>query len=680
LSGERRSNRLINEKSLYLLEHAFNPVEWYPWGDEAFVKAKRENKPIFLSIGYSTCHWCHVMAHESFENDGIASILNKNFVSIKVDREERPEIDEIYMRAVMSMHGQGGWPLSVFLTPELKPFYGGTYFPPVPRHGLPAFPQLLEFISDLWAKKRDEIIKDSEELTRSLQSSYSRNQPGELTTSVLDECYGQLISVFDEQYGGFSTAPKFPLPNYLEFLLRYYKRSKKETALKVVKRTLQCMAAGGIHDQLGGGFHRYSTDRFWLVPHFEKMLYDNAQLAKVYLEAFQLTGDDSLISTATDTLEWMLREMRSPEGGFYSAQDADTPDGEGFYYTWTPEELRKALGAEDSRMVQEFYRVTDEGNFEDGRSILSVNQGLKQVVSKHGPDPDATGQILKNSKAKLLAVRQTRRRPLTDDKVISSWNGLAISAFASAYQVTGQQKYLDAASDAAGFLLHNLMKGDRLMRRYQGGEVAFEGALEDYAFVVSALIDMYETTFHASWLRQGIALTEKMIELFWDSAAGGFFNSSGDLILKVKDSYDGPTPSGNSVAALSLLRLSGLTGEENYRLKAEQTLKIFSNAMEASPSSHTYLMCALDFWFGSREIVVAGPIDDSFSRQAKVEIWKRYLPDKVLASTDGTIPEIRQLTEGKTTIGGRPAIYICRNFACRSPITDLASLGQELDA
>ncbi len=680
MTSDRKPNRLAAEKSPYLLQHAHNPVDWYPWGPEALQRAKSEDKPIFLSIGYSTCHWCHVMERESFENERIAKMLNGSFIPIKVDREERPEIDEIYMKAVVAMHGQGGWPLSVFLTPDLKPFYGGTYFPPIPSHGLPSFPEVLYFVSDLWKNKKDEITRESDEMMRALQQTYVPQEREDLPKSLLDDAYVQLTSSLDEQYGGFGPAPKFPLPTYMEFLLRYYRRNHKEPAIKAVKRTLQSMAAGGIHDHVGGGFHRYSTDRFWLVPHFEKMLYDNAQLARVYLEAYQVTAERSFLDTATDVLEWMLREMRDPDGGFYSAQDADTPDGEGYYYTWTPSEVAAVVGEKESRLLDEFFGVSAEGNFEGGRSILHVNSSLDRLASKNGVDVETAKKILSEAKAKLFVARQTRTRPATDDKVISSWNSLAVSALAQAYQATGEQRYLEAANAAADFLQGKLIKGGRLLRRYRDGDAAFDGSLDDYAFTAASLLDLYETTFEGERLRQALALTDKMLELFWDDSTGAFANASGDLLLKVKEGYDGPTPSGNSAAALTLLRLSELTGREDFRLKAERTMRYFAEAMESSPTSHSYMLCALDFWLGSREIVVVGTRGDPQLQLVLTEIWRRFLPDKVLATPDEGVPEIDSLTQGKTSTGGKPTVYICQNFACRSPVTELDILKKALDA
>ena len=674
-------NRLINEKSPYLLRHAYNPVGWYPWGDEAFAKAKKEDKPIFLSIGYASCHWCSVMSRESFEDEKIVSKLNEGFVPIKVDREERPDLDEVYMKSVIAINGQGGWPLSVFLTPDLKPFYGGTYFPPRPAHGLPSFSQLLDFISDLWKNKRDEIVKNSDELTGHLERDYKLHSREMLSRSILDSAYAELVSNADEQFGGFSGAPKFPLPNYHEFLLRYYGRTRKEPALRAVKKTLQSMSAGGIHDHLGGGFHRYSTDRYWLVPHFEKMLYDNALLARVYLETYQVTGESEFLDTALDTLEWMLREMRGPEGAFHSAQDADTRDGEGYYYTWTPMETEKILGKKESSMVNEFFGVVPEGNFEGGRSILHVASSLERVVTKFATDLGTAKEILEVSRAKLLDARRKRDRPAVDDKILSSWNGLAISALAVAYQVTGERKYLDASAKAADFVLGTLVVSGKLFRRYRDGAVAIDGTLEDYSFLASGLLDLYEAGFNPSYLREAMRLAQTMSELFWDGQEGAFFmSSSRDVLVKVKEGYDGPIPSGNAAAAMALLRLSEFTGRQEFREKAETTLKAFGDSMESSPFSHTYMLCALDFWFGSKEVVVAGSMTDRATQEMVREVQRHFLPNKVVALAGGGFSEIASLTDGKTEKDGKPTVYICENFACQSPITELQSLKKQLEA
>jgi len=681
LTAERLPNRLAREKSPYLLMHSRNPVDWFPWGEEAVNKAKSEDKPIFLSIGYSTCHWCHRMEAESFEDGKIAAVLNERFVPIKVDREERPDLDEVYMKSVIAINGHGGWPLSVFLTPDLKPFYGGTYYPPTPAHGLPSFSGLLDFISELWKNRRDEIVKNSEEIMSQLKEEYELHPVDALPRSILDGAYAQLVSSLDEQFGGFSGAPKFPLPNYHEFLLRYYSRTKKQPALRAVKKTLVSMALGGIHDQIGGGFHRYSTDRYWLVPHFEKMLYDNVLLAKIYLEAYQVTGESVFLLTAVDTLEWMLREMRGPEGAFYSAQDADTPDGEGYYYTWTPKETEEVLGKEYSSLINELFGVVPDGNFEGGRSILHMTGSLEKVASKFSSDSGKVKEVMEESRARLLEARQKRSRPAVDDKILSSWNGLAISALAYAYQATGERRYLDACAKAAGFILEKLVVSDKLFRRYRDGEVAVEGTLEDYSFLAAGLLDLYESGFNPSHLRAAVRLAETMIQLLWDSAGGGFFMSSHpEVLVKVKEGYDGPTPSGNAVAALTLLRLSEFTGRQDFREKAELTLKAFGGSMESSPYSHTYMLCALDFWLGSKEMVVAGAAGEKVVQDMVSEIHRRFLPNKVLALAADDVPEILPLTEGKTEIAGKPAVYICEDFSCKSPITGLDSLKKQLDA
>ncbi|HUH99757.1 MAG TPA: thioredoxin domain-containing protein, partial [Nitrososphaerales archaeon] len=427
--AEGKANRLFKEKSPYLLQHAFNLVDWYPWGEEAFAKARSEDKPIFLSIGYSTCHWCHQMAHESFEDERVASILNEKFVSIKVDREERPDLDEVYMKSVMTLTGHGGWPLSVFLTTDLKPFYGGTYWPPFPRNGLPGFGDVLNFIAETWKSKRQEVVLSSEEITKAISNEYALKGQGTLSKLLLDNAYAVVLSTHDSQFGGFGRAPKFPLPSYLDFLLRYNARTGKGSALTPVLKTLDTMAAGGIHDHLAGGFHRYSTDRYWLVPHFEKMLYDNALLARVYADAFRATRMGRYAATARDTLDWVLEEMTSSEGGFYSAQDADTRDGEGYYYTWKPDEVSKVIGEKDGALFCEFYGVTKEGNFEGKRSILSVSSTLEKAATKFGLSIEEAEKDLARAKAVLLTARRERTRPSVDDKILAAWNGLAISGF-----------------------------------------------------------------------------------------------------------------------------------------------------------------------------------------------------------------------------------------------------------
>ncbi|MCS4540299.1 MAG: thioredoxin domain-containing protein [Thaumarchaeota archaeon] len=682
MNEQRRPNRLAKEKSPYLLKHAYNPVDWYIWGDEAFTKAKSEEKPIFLSIGYSSCHWCAVMERESFENEKIAKILNENFVPIKVDREERPDVDEVYMKAVTSLTGQGGWPLSVFLTPELKPFYGGTYFPPEPRHGLPGFLQLLEFASSLWREKRSEVEQNAEELTRVIRENYVVRPHDSISQRLLDDAYAGLVSSFDPEHGGYGGPPKFPLPTCIQFMLRYHLRTKKELALKSAVKTLRSMSLGGIHDHLGGGFHRYSTDGKWLIPHFEKMLYDNALLSVAYLEAYQLTRDDLFHQTARDILDWILREMAGREGGFYSAQDADTEDGEGFYYSWTTEEIVSRLGAKTGEMITHYFGVTPAGNFEEGRSILHVTTTTEDAASKFRLSQDEMSRMLNDSRQILLDARLKRKRPAVDDKILTSWNGLAISAFARAYQVLREERYLAAAERSASFILSNLYKQGILLRRYRDGETAIQGTLEDYSFLLQGLLDLYEASFEPSLLQRAVPLARQMVELFWDKQEGGFFlnSSSQELIVRVKEAYDGPTPSGNSVAALDLLRLWEMTGDEGLREMAETTIKLFGERLENEPTAHTFMLMAVDFLLGPRKEVVV--VDSRIDRASPLirEIQSRFLPNKVvvLLSGNSTVAEISHLVEGKVMVDGKPTAYICENFACKNPINEVTVLRNEL--
>jgi len=683
MEGTKKPNRLIKEKSPYLLEHAYNPVDWFPWGEEAFTKAKAEDKPIFLSIGYSTCHWCHVLAAESFEDEKTAAILNEKFVPIKVDREERPDLDEVYMKAVTTLTGHGGWPLSVFLTPDLKPFYGGTYFPPVPRHGLPGFPEVLNFIADTWKSKRQEVVQSSDEITKAISDGYALRAEGALSKVLLDNAYAVVLSAHDSQFGGFGRPPKFPLPSYLGFLLRYNARTGKGSALGPVMKTLDAMADGGIHDHLAGGFHRYSTDRYWLVPHFEKMLYDNALLAKVYADAYRSTRMRRYAATASDTLEWILEEMTSPEGGFFSAQDADTPEGEGYYYTWTPSEVSEVLGKEDGAIFCEHYGVSPEGNFEGGRSILSVTKTAERTASKLGLTVDQVEEALRRGRDALLKARRQRNRPRVDDKVLASWNGLAISGFACTYQALQDERYLSAATRSADFILTKLVKrgtSPMLQRRYRDGEVAIEGNLEDYSFLIAGLLDLYEASFDKRWMSASIMLAEEMTTVFWDAERGGFFlTPPGREIVAIKEGYDGPTPSGNSVAALDLLRLAEFTGNQDFREMAETTLKLFVDAMESTPTGYLEMLAAVDFFFGSKEVVVAsGWRPDELDSMVR-EIRTRYLPTKVLVLADGD-PATAQLTEGKGSIKGMPTVYVCENFACKAPVTSVEELKRQLDA
>ncbi len=549
---ERKVNNLANEKSPYLLQHAENPVNWYPWGDTAFEKAKKEDKPIFLSIGYATCHWCHVMAHESFEDEDVAQLLNKDFIAIKVDREERPDIDNIYMSVCQAMTGSGGWPLSIFLTPEAKPFYAGTYFPKVGRMGMPGLIDILKHIAMVWEGDRTRLIEASEKVTGHISVKLGPHKiPTALGKETLETGYEQLRERFDPENGGFGSSPKFPTPHQLTFLLRWHKRNSDSTALEMVEKTLEAMRRGGIFDQIGFGFHRYSVDSEWLVPHFEKMLYDQAMLAMAYTEAFQVTGKDNFAQVAREIFTYVLRDMTAPEGGFYSAEDADSEGKEGLFYVWTPKEIKDQLGEKLGGLVCRFYDVTEAGTFEEGRSIPHMPLSLKAFAELEGFSLTKFEASLEDARHRLYQVREKRVHPLKDDKVLTSWNGLMIAAFAKGYQVFGDQEYADAAKRAADFVLKNLKATDgRLLRRYRQGDAAYPAYLDDYVFLVWGLIELYEATFDVSYLEEAVTLNSAMVDIFWDKQDGGlYFTGTGNeqLITRSKEIYDGAIPSGNSV-------------------------------------------------------------------------------------------------------------------------------------
>jgi len=666
-----RLNRLSKEKSPYLLEHATNPVDWWPWGKEAFARAKNDNKPIFLSIGYSTCHWCHQLARESFEDQKTAAFINKNFIPIKVDREERPEVDAYYMGAVRAITGGGGWPLSVFLTPDLKPFYGGTYFPPKPGYGMPSFMQVLEFVSNLWKDRRDEVISNTQQVLQAITPP-APEERAVLEREVLDEGYSTMVSSFDPERGGFGGAPKFPLPGALGFLLRYHRRSGKELALRAVLKTLDEMMAGGIRDHVGGGFHRYSTDRVWLVPHFEKMLYDNALLATVYAEAYQVTRKEEYAEVVRETLGWIRSEMKDGGGGFYSAQDADTAEGEGTYYTWTPEEVEKAAGKTAGTVFARLYGVTKTGNFE-GRTILHMDAGTSLTAVERGNASRA--------KEALYRARVKRLRPATDNKVLTSWNGLAISALAFASVVLAEPEFAEDARRAARFVLDRLSNEGRLMRRYAGGEAALEGTLEDYAFFVQGLLDLFEATSEPMWLEEAVRLTRVMLDEYEDVEEGGFYLTISAEPVRLRESYDGPTPSGNSVAVLDLIRLSELTGKTSYRESAERTLKAFAGEVQRQPSAHVVMLEGLDLILnGTREIVISAPTRKA-AEEMKAEVYRTFLPDKVVLTATpasyGRLSKVSALLDGREPRSKAKA-YVCQNFVCKLPADSVEALRSQL--
>ena len=679
-------NRLTDETSPYLLQHANNPVDWYPWGPEALERAAAEDKPILLSVGYSACHWCHVMERESFENDDIARQMNDSFVSVKVDREERPDIDSIYMTAVQAMTGRGGWPMTVFLTPDGKPFYGGTYFPPEDRGGMPGFPRVLEAMANAYRQDRGSIDSATESLLEQMRrvSAFAPRGDRLVAPGDLSRAFAGLASQFDDRHGGLGMEPKFPQPMVYEFLLRYYARTGDLQALRIVELTLERMALGGIYDQLGGGFHRYSTDAFWLVPHFEKMLYDNALLVKLYLHAYQATGKPLYRRVVEETLAYVTREMTHPSGGFYSAQDADSEGEEGKFFVWRPEQIVKILGRTDADVVNRYYGVTAVGNFE-GRSILHVTEGLPNLAQELGMTEDELTAGIDRSRATLLQERDLRIKPGLDDKVITSWNGLMMGAFAEAAAVLDRPDYAAIAARNAAFLLDALRRDGRLLRSYKDGRAGGQGFLEDYAFVVSGLLSLHEATFEERWLREAIALTRDMAALFGDPQQEGvFYDTASDhekLIVRPRDITDNATPCGSSMAADVLLRMAVITGDESLRRIAAASVRSAATLLERAPIGAGQWLSALDLYLSSpKEIVIVGPVSDDGTRALLAEVHKGYSPNRVLLGHPGKAapPDDLPLLEARGMIGGAPTAYVCEGYVCDLPVTTPADLAAQL--
>ena len=679
-------NRLSNETSPYLLQHANNPVDWYPWGPEALERAAAEDKPILLSVGYSACHWCHVMERESFENDDIARRMNESFISVKVDREERPDIDSIYMTAVQAMTGRGGWPMTVFLTPDGKPFYGGTYFPPEDRGGMPGFPRVLEAMASAYREDRGAVDSATSSLLEQMRrvSAFSPRGDRLVAPGDLSRAFAGLASQFDDRHGGLGMEPKFPQPMVYEFLLRYYARTGDLQALRIVELTLERMALGGIYDQLGGGFHRYSTDAFWLVPHFEKMLYDNALLARLYLHAYQATGKPLYRRVVEETLAYVTREMTDPAGGFYSAQDADSEGEEGKFFVWRPEQVARLLGRADADVVNRYYGVTEVGNFE-GRSILHVTQSLPDLARELDMTEDDLTGVIGRAKAKLLQERELRIKPGLDDKVITSWNGLMMGAFAEAAAVLDRPDYAAVAARNAGFLLDALRQDGRLLRSYKDGRAGGQGFLEDYAFVVSGLLSLHEATFEEHWLREAIVLTRDMVALFGDTQQEGvFYDTASDhekLIVRPRDISDNATPCGSSVAADALLRMAVITGDESLRRIAAASIRSASTLLERAPIGAGQWLSALDLYLSSpKEIVIVGPVSDARTRALLAEVHRGYSPNRVLLGHPGDAdpPADLPLLEGRSMIGGSPTAYVCEGYVCDLPVTTPADLAAQL--
>jgi uncharacterized protein YyaL (SSP411 family) len=669
-------NRLQFETSPYLLQHAHNPVDWYPWGEEAFRRAQAEDKPILLSVGYSACHWCHVMERESFENEQIAALMNEWFINVKVDREERPDIDQIYMTAVQAMTGHGGWPMTVFLTPDGHPFYGGTYYPPEDRRGLPAFPRVLRAVADAYRSRRGDVIESARQITAHLRQAQALGgAPEPLHPAILDRAVQAMAPSFDPGEGGFGGAPKFPQPMILDFLLRQAARTGDARPRAMAELTLRKMAEGGIYDHLGGGFHRYSTDDAWLVPHFEKMLYDNAQLARVYLAAFQLTGDPFYRRIVDETLAYVIREMTAPTGGFYSSQDADSEGVEGKFYVWTLDEVRSVLGEQDARVFALVYDVTAEGNFEH-TNVLHVARTPDAAARDLQLAPADVEQALARARRRLFEAREQRAKPGRDDKVLTSWNGLMLRAFAEAAAVLGHDGYRQVAERNATFVLDTLRPNGRLLRSWKDGRAQILGYLEDYANLTDGLIALYEATFAPRWLEAADLLAGEMIRLFWDDEVGGFYDTATDqetLILRPRDVFDNATPSGTSAAVDALLRLASLTGNADYERRAMAVLRAFVGYLQRAPSAFGRLLAALDFAIGDPvEVVLAGSPASAPAQELLAVVRRGYLPNKVVAFADPERPT--SLTLGKTPVDGRPAVYVCRRAICQAPVTDPEAL------
>ena len=672
-------NRLAESSSPYLLQHKNNPVDWYPWGDEAFQKAAELDIPIFLSIGYSTCHWCHVMAHESFEDEQVAQLLNENFISIKVDREELPEIDHVYMSVCQAMTGRGGWPLTIIMTPDKEPFFAGTYFPKNGRLGRPGMMELLPSIADAWKNRRAELVQSAEKINEYLVKSNTKELGTPLSKAILKETYSQFVNRYDKNHGGFGTQPKFPSPHNLVYLLRYHHMTDDKTALEMVEKTLQEMRLGGIFDHVGYGFHRYATDKEWLVPHFEKMLYDQAMLVMAYTEAFQITGKPEYKKTAEEILTYVQRDMTDAKGGFYSAEDADSEGEEGLFYIWTIQELQSIIGEEDTQFIQNIFNLTPEGNFKDEASGQSTGKNifhLKTPIS-NSKDLKKISQI----REKIFHVREKRIHPLKDDKILTDWNGLMIAAMAKAGVAFQDNVLIESAEKSAKFIFNNLMdKNGRLQKRYRKGKSGLDAHLDDYAFFVWGLLELYEATFKIEYLKNAIQLSDIMVSEFWNESSGGFYLGSDQtekLIVRAMTGYDGAIPSGNSIAAMNLLKLTRITGEIKWAEMADKTFKVFSNEINKVPSGYTSMVTAFLFEYDHpKEIVVVGSGSDPATQDALTRMKSEYIPGKILLfkDTDQLSPGLSPLakwTATQETIDDKVTFYVCQDFACKIPTTDI---------
>jgi uncharacterized protein YyaL (SSP411 family) len=682
----RKPNRLAKEKSPYLLQHAQNPVDWYPWCDEAFEKAEKEDKPVFLSIGYSTCHWCHVMEKESFEDEEVAQLLNEKFVAIKVDKEERPDIDSIYMKTCMLITGGGGWPLTIIMTPQKEPFFAGTYFPKNSRGRMIGLLDLLRDTAGLWERKRSKLVATAERVTRYLTDYVrAKHQREEFTEIVLDEAFIRLLDSFDWTNGGFGSSPKFPSPHNLLFLLRYWKRKGRQQALEMIEKTLRKMRLGGIFDQVGFGFHRYSTDSMWLVPHFEKMLYDQAMMAIAYIEAYQATGKKEYQKTAEEIFEYVFRDMTNPEGGFFSAEDADSEGQEGKFYLWTETEIKDTLGR-NADLIIRVCNISKEGNYYDefhqdktGKNILYFQKSLQELSLELDRKFEELPIFLESARQKLYDAREKRIHPLKDDKILTDWNGLMIAALAKGAQAFGSIKYAEAAERAITFVLSTLQTADgRLLHRYKDGEAAIGGYLDDYAFLVWGLLEFYEATFKIRYLSEALRLQDAMIKHFWDKEDGGFFYTSDDsekILTRYKEIHDGAIPAGYSIAFLNLIRLARMTGKTDYEEKAAALAKAFSSDQEGIPSQNTMFLTGMDFLFGpSYKIVIVGNLESPETKSMLQAVNTCFIPNKVVLLKKETDPKLENMisfVKDMKTVDRRTTAYICRNFVCQKPLTEV---------
>jgi uncharacterized protein YyaL (SSP411 family) len=681
---------LIHEKSPYLQQHAFNPVDWQPWSEATLARAKKEDKPIFLSIGYSTCHWCHVMERESFENEEVAKVLNAHFIPVKLDREERPDIDQVYMTAVQGLTGSGGWPLSVWLTPDLKPFYGGTYFPPENRMGRPGFRPLLLELARVWKERRGEVDESAAKIAGFIAANARSRASGEGGVpgiEVFDQAYDHYVRQFDAAWGGFGPAPKFPRSEAVQLLLRVHARTGKPHALAMCETTLDRMARGGMYDHLGGGFARYSTDERWLIPHFEKMLYDNALLARAYLEAYQATGKEPYARIAREIFAYVLRDMTDPGGAFYSAEDADSEGEEGKFYVWTPAEIEAVLGKEEGALFCRVYGVTAEGNFEHGTSALWLERPVAACAAAEKLELAALEARLAAARKALFDVRAKRVRPHRDDKVLTAWNALMISALAHGAQVLEEPRYAEAAARAARFLLANLRKDGRLLARWRQGEARFPAYLDDHAFLAAALIDLYETDFDPAWFREARRLQAETDRLFGDASGGGYYFTGSDqetVVARMKDAYDGALPSGNSVAAQNALRLWSFTGDEAYRTSAESVFGAFGDFIGQAPFAVPRMLCALDYALGKpREVAIAGAPGAEDTQAMLRAVRRPFLPNRVVAfAPDGTVDAETEalipLLARRSIKDGRATAYVCEGTVCKAPVTSAEELAELL--